>query len=82
MQNREKSCSKTCFFRTSNFMCFLLDFGSCLGSKNRLKIDIFRKIGGSKVLSEALLLCSCFLDGFRSPWSPILMDFGALGVRF
>ena len=76
MKNREKLCSKTCCSGTSNFERFLFDFGCILGSKNRSKIDIFPKNGGSKVVSETLLLSSCFLDGF---WSPLEAFWVGLG---
>ena len=76
MKNREQLCSKTCCSGTSNFERFLFDFGCILGSKNRSKIDIFPKNGGSKVVSETLLLSSCFLDGF---WSPLEAFWVGLG---
>ena len=51
-----KSSSKTCCFPTSTLKGFWLDVGSILRSKNRLKIDKFRKNGGSKAFFETLLL--------------------------
>ena len=55
MRNREQSCSKACFFRTSSFMCFFFDFDSIWGSKNHLKIIISRKNGGSETSFQSLL---------------------------
>ena len=47
-------------------------------------LGIFDRIweGSGRVLGRFWEDFWRFLDGFRSPWSPILMDFGALGVRF
>ena len=56
MKNQEKRYSQIWLFGALNLKSFLFDLGSILGSKNCLKIDIFQKNGGSKVVSEALLL--------------------------
>ena len=65
---------KTKHFLTSILCRLGLDFGSILGSKNRLKIFNFRKNGGSKMSFEALWLWSHFLDGFPSLRSSILQE--------
>ena len=70
------------FFSKPTLEHFLIDFGSIWSSKNHKKITISRKNGGSKASSEALLLESCFLDGFWSPWSSILIDFRAFATIF